>query len=398
MGGRLHLLCGKLEELPKHERTFHFQTHRNTSVLVYNRPVFSFNFRLVDYCYNVTLSDRNSTVLLRPRRGLDCRFKVHLPYGNRISLLLVANQGNASTVTAPIKHEQIDLSQEGEDGFRTPCYSGLRVEVYEEALKNRWNRCVDSYSVSTRYTLLSSDNSLVIHVSKHALLAALDASANSSTLAVPSLLLEYSHVPVENVVAQCAFGWIASGQQFCVAPFENRPLSWLGAEGECNRRGGHLASIRSVADQKLVDQMLLKSPGYREGNAYWVGASDRVLEGDFRWTDNFPFTYSSEYRSLTVGLCDICQTLCLLTKSTVSDWFPGWIQQGNYNRQPNDDGLSGQDCVEIRRQFQTPPGTSSSPQASPSSSASPLVDSYMWNDRDCDTRNFYICERVAVEG
>ncbi|XP_039440556.1 uncharacterized protein LOC120421415 isoform X3 [Culex pipiens pallens] len=371
LGGRLHLLCGKLEELPKHERTFHFQTHRNTSVLVYNRPVFSFNFRLVDYCYNVTLSDRNSTVLLRPRRGLDCRFKVHLPYGNRISLRLVANQGNTSTVTAPIKHEQIDLSQEEEDGFRTPCYSGLRVEVYEEALKNRWNRCVDSFSASTRYTLLSSDNSLVIHVSKHALLAALDAPANSSTLAVPSLLLEYSHVPVENVVAQCAFGWIASGQQFCVAPFENRPLSWLGAEGECNRRGGHLASIRSVADQKLVDQMLLKSPGYREGNAYWIGASDRVLEGDFRWTDNFPFTYSN--------------------------WFPGWIQQGNYNRQPNDDGLSGQDCVEIRRQFQTPPGTSSSPQASPSSSASPLVDSYMWNDRDCDTRNFYICERVAVE-
>ncbi|XP_055617633.1 uncharacterized protein LOC129762992 isoform X3 [Toxorhynchites rutilus septentrionalis] len=359
-------LCGKLEELPKHERTFHFQRHHNTSVIVHNRPVFSFNFRLVDYCYNVTLTASNSSMLLRPLRGLDCRFRIHLPFGNRVSLRLVANGALESSNTSAIVQEQIDLSVAQHDDAH--CYNGVRVEVYETS-QNRWVRCVTSESAATVHTLLSSENSLVIHVNKYTLLTALAAeeATNNSDLSgnsrlVPSLLIEYDTQPIENVISQCAFGWIASGQ-FCIAPFENQRLSWTLAERECNRQGGNLASVRSVADQKLIDQVLLKSPGYRDDNAYWVGASDRVLEGDYRWSDNLPFTYSN--------------------------WFPGWIQQGNYNRQPNDDGLSGQDCVEIRRQFQTPPGTSAT--------MSPLAPSYMWNDRDCESRNFFLCERVGVE-
>ncbi|XP_055525442.1 uncharacterized protein LOC129718573 isoform X3 [Wyeomyia smithii] len=373
-GAEGHLLCGKLEELPKRDRTFHFQKHRSTLVIVHNRPVFSFNFRLVDYCYNVTISDRNSSVLLRPLRGLDCHFRIHLPFGNRVSLRLLTNAGaqsepEGSSVT---NHEQIDLSVPRGDSFGSQCYSGLHVEVYEQS-QNRWTRCVTSYSVPTVFTLLSSDNIVVIHVSKHFLLAALETSvanvsgsgsgsSSSSSSDVPSLLIEYDAHPIENVVSQCAFGWVASSQ-FCLAAFESRQLKWFEAEQECNRLGGHLASIRSVSDQKLIDQLLLKSPSYKDDNAYWVGASDRTLEGDFRWSDNLPFLYSN--------------------------WFPGWVQQGNYNRQPNDDGLSGQDCVEIRRHFQTPPGASTA--------ASPLALSYMWNDRDCETRNYFLCERILVE-
>lgn len=35
----------------------------------------------------------------------------------------------------------------------------------------------------------------------------------------------------------------------------------------------------------------------------------------------------------------------------VADWFPGWKQHFWYNKQPNDDGYSDQDCVEIRQTF-----------------------------------------------
>lgn len=295
------VLCGKLEELPKHERTFYFQRHRNTSLTVHNRAVFSFNFRLVDYCYNVTLSDRNSSVLLRPLRGLDCRFKIHLPYGNRVRLRLVTNGAGESVNSSVVVREQVDLGAIQGGGFTPQCFGGLRVEVFELP-QNRWVQCVDSYSRAAEYTLLSSDNSIVIQVNKNPLLAALEAvaetnesSSSSSSIrkSVPSLLIEYSSHPIENVISQCAFGWIASNQ-FCIAPFEAERLSWMEAERECNHQGGHLASIRSVADQKLVDQLLLKSPGYRDGNAYWIGASDRMLEGDFRWSDNLPFTYSSK--------------------------------------------------------------------------------------------------------
>ena len=37
------------------------------------------------------------------------------------------------------------------------------------------------------------------------------------------------------------------------------------------------------------------SPGYSDNNAYWVGASDKTYEGDFRWSDGLPFSYTSKY-------------------------------------------------------------------------------------------------------
>ncbi|KAJ8915776.1 hypothetical protein NQ315_004588, partial [Exocentrus adspersus] len=63
-------------------------------------------------------------------------------------------------------------------------------------------------------------------------------------------------------------------------------------------------------------------------------------------------------------------------------WFPGWAQNGYYNKQPNDDGLSEQDCVEVRRAYSLP------------SSSTRLTSSFMWNDRDCSTPNYFICERL----
>lgn len=72
------------------------------------------------------------------------------------------------------------------------------------------------------------------------------------------------------------------------------------------------------------------------------------------------------------------------------DWFPGWSQHNNYNRQPNDDGLSQEDCVEIRRYFRTPPTDINSP--------NPLLNTYMWNDRNCEARNFFLCETPISDG
>lgn len=81
-----------------------------------------------------------------------------------------------------------------------------------------------------------------------------------------------------------------------------------------------------------------------------------------------------------------------LTFYELLEWFPGWQEHGNYNRQPNDDGLSEQDCVEIRRYYHRPSANGIS------ISASSLTDSFMWNDRDCTTRNFFLCERPLIDG
>ncbi|KAL1516744.1 hypothetical protein ABEB36_000608 [Hypothenemus hampei] len=66
----------------------------------------------------------------------------------------------------------------------------------------------------------------------------------------------------------------------------------------------------------------------------------------------------------------------------VPDWFPGWPQHQHYNKQPNDDGLSGQDCVEVRKTYTLP------------SSSIGVASNFMWNDRDCGTDNFLLCEKL----
>uniref|UniRef100_A0A182SSJ7 Uncharacterized protein n=1 Tax=Anopheles maculatus TaxID=74869 RepID=A0A182SSJ7_9DIPT len=248
----------------------------------------------------------------------------------------------------------------------------MLVEVFEDA-EHRWSSCINGSSDSTRYTLTSSGNNIVVKVSKlqqpliDDIRDAIDPPSSSAGLrenGSATLLFEYRANPIESITSRCAFGWIAT-TQFCISSIERR-LPWQEAEAECNRLGGHLMSIRSSEDQQLTDQLLFNSPAYKDDNAYWIGASDLIVEGDFRWNDKYAFTYSN--------------------------WFPGWVHQENYNRQPNDDGLSGQDCVEIRRHFQI---ASSSGQTTPT--VSPLTLSYMWNDRNCDARNYFLCERMMDE-
>jgi hypothetical protein len=70
----------------------------------------------------------------------------------------------------------------------------------------------------------------------------------------------------------------------------------------------------------------------------------------------------------------------------LADWFPGWSQHNHVNRQPNDDGYSEQDCVELRRVYHLPPNNQR------------LTHSFMWNDRDCTTPNMFLCERLRKGG
>ncbi|XP_055685615.1 uncharacterized protein LOC129791455 isoform X2 [Lutzomyia longipalpis] len=367
-------LCGKLEELQHSERSYYFTNLSNTSVRIINRPSFAFEYKIVDYCYNVTLTQKNQTFFLQPAGLLECYFKIHLPYGYKINLMLTTNAHNTSEYT---KREFINLSTRKKyfntnDSANTLCNdgvdsNGLQVQVYDRVADRRWTYCYNEFSQSRKITLISSDNSIVVAVRKYSAEFVRGTPPSpliddSEIAHYPSLQVEYSAQNIESVVSQCAFGWIAY-QQFCISVIEGKPLSWAAAESECNHLGGHLVSIKSEQEQKIIDKLIINSPSYSDHLAYWIGASDKNFEGDFHWSDAFPFSYTN--------------------------WFPGWSKYKEYNRQPNDDGLSSQDCVEIRRLFRLPPGNQPN--------QAPLVNSFMWNDRDCEAENYFVCERPMVD-
>lgn len=68
------------------------------------------------------------------------------------------------------------------------------------------------------------------------------------------------------------------------------------------------------------------------------------------------------------------------------DWFPGWANSGGYSVQPNDDGMSQQNCVELRNAFRYP------------SKGEGVTDTFYWNDRDCLLRNPFVCQRLKPGG
>ena len=71
-------------------------------------------------------------------------------------------------------------------------------------------------------------------------------------------------------------------------PFTFHPnqLSWTAAEAYCATQGGHLASIRSMADNIVVHDLCAPS-------ACWIGFNDIETEGDWVWSDGTANTFDS---------------------------------------------------------------------------------------------------------
>lgn len=293
---RVRKLCGKLEEYLLDERTFYFREHQNTSVQLSGSPVFRFTYKLVDYCYNVTISDKNNSIFLQPiQSSLDCNFRIHLPYGNRISFSLITNL-NSDNVAAMHPSSSSSNTSDGRSRLMeqervelgaptahqpTNCDSGsLRVELLgQTGGGGSWATCVSAMHPPKLYLYTSSDNVLAIHVTKTLNLGASDdaitatntttttASTTSDTLQqqnsaiaqlMPSLHFEYNAVSIDSITSpKCAFGWITLNQQSCVTVVDDAPASWHAAFDECERRGAKLAAIRSENDQLVVDRLIL---------------------------------------------------------------------------------------------------------------------------------------------
>lgn len=267
-------LCGKLEDLNANERTYYFPLHQNTNVIMHRSPLFSLTFKLVDYCYNMTLTERNNSILLEPKDVLECYLKIHLPYGNQIELNLFVNyykrtaNGIATKYTQTvdavsgatgsiIDYEYVDLNASqatpANSRYGNDCQGiWIRVEDVDDKL---WTNCVYGNTAARRYAFRSMANSMIIRVSKDAFDRDDFDDGDRTAMATPSMYIEYRALPISDIVSQCAFGWVAV-HQFCITAME-KALPWTMAEGECKKLGGHLASIKSEREQQIIDALLL---------------------------------------------------------------------------------------------------------------------------------------------
>ncbi|XP_067130878.1 uncharacterized protein [Centruroides vittatus] len=167
------------------------------------------------------------------------------------------------------------------------------------------------------------------------------------------ICIHYRAVIVNANYTSCEYGWI-SGERYCYR-LSDKPLSWIEADLWCQERDGHLASVTGEDISRLIEEIIKSSVLYGSVHSFWIGANDMTYENYYNWADKQQFIYSN--------------------------WFPGWKNRENYNAQPSDDGLSQQDCVELRDEFPYP------------NKGSGITDRFYWNDRDCNALNYFICQK-----
>ena len=66
-------------------------------------------------------------------------------------------------------------------------------------------------------------------------------------------------------------------------------LTWSQARKACEQKGGHLLTITSSAEQKMIMKELKKYTP----EVYWLGCTDKGHEGDWRWITGEKWTYDN---------------------------------------------------------------------------------------------------------
>jgi len=84
----------------------------------------------------------------------------------------------------------------------------------------------------------------------------------------------------------CAEGEVLF-ENSCYYHWSMAHYTWPAAERECRRRGMRLASLHSQQEQDFVTGLI----GGSSGESAWIGLTDAVAEGEYRWSDGSPLDY-----------------------------------------------------------------------------------------------------------
>ncbi|KAJ2943543.1 hypothetical protein O0L34_g16651 [Tuta absoluta] len=267
-------LCGKLEQIPPPNRRFLYTAAmKSLTIELHGRPTFAATYRLVDHCHHVLLAARNGSFEVGPTNKLTCSYEIHLPYGNKVALRLQMGTG-------PMIARDNDVSNILLEDDDVLC-KGMQLSLQDG--ESRWRHCSQPGDPLRSVQIISEGNSVRLNIS-------LNAKKNEAMW----LKAWWMDKTIEDIVGRCDYGWVSSGD-FCISALRESKRAWRQAEAECVRLGGHLASILNERQQQIVDQLLIHAPGAGVDDVYWIGATDAVHEGEFRWSDGLPFSYAREY-------------------------------------------------------------------------------------------------------
>lgn len=267
-------LCGKLEELNASERKLYFPSLSESNVpflVVHKNPVFSLNYRFVDYCYNVTFVSRNGSLILNPVKNLLCHFRVLLPYGNRVLLRLQMGEDKFTSTTQNYDEKAQIYENSGKFKLSSSNYTTIQTfhkrsinPNYENVVWNHenerdcdgvlvvvwdgvstWMHCSRDGDPKRDVQVWSQENVVTIKIIAQAV------NVNS----YPVVKFWYHAEPVPEIVGMCEFGEVLV-KQFCVSAIRVR-LDWDKAEQYCAKKGGHLVSIRDENAQSIIDNLLI---------------------------------------------------------------------------------------------------------------------------------------------
>ncbi len=118
----------------------------------------------------------------------------------------------------------------------------------------------------------------------------------------------------------CPAGYVPmSGSCYRV---ESTPRTWLAAETDCHDDGdgSHLATIVDVAEHFDLHDLATLGSG---GAEIWIGYTDRVAEGTFRWVSAGGLDPSTDSCFLGTSFTNNASINCVvqLSASECMDWF-----------------------------------------------------------------------------
>ncbi|CAG7720057.1 unnamed protein product [Allacma fusca] len=333
-------------------------------------------------CQKVHLTDLSGQLKYSKNYENDeCSIIIHVPYGNTIISQLTFENSDYTNVlslnesTGPEWDFRDSSNVSNSDSSEDDCILNLQndVESEEEEKNDLLIQATDLVS-DKKFTWCFDPSS-----EKSVYRRAWKSSGNRVKITLnlkyfDRFHLSYQSSKIPEITGNCDSGWVTLDYG-CVTLIE-KPASWVTAEEECQNRGGHLTTVRDELAEDKIQKIIFESALFHPSRAYWIGANDRESEGNFQWTSGLPFLYTN--------------------------WFPGLVHKGNeiVNAQPNDDGFSGQDCVELRQRFSSYTTHEknvdlSNFNAKWSHNLEPMNDKFHWNDRNCEVKNFFLCEKVT---